>query len=50
MPAIAGAHRRYEEMDPFFYGLVVGAVASPFLVYFAKLGYKKLKEKLGSAE
>lgn len=37
-------------MDIFFYGFALGAVVSPFLVYFAKLGYKKLKGKLGTVE
>jgi len=37
-------------MSPFFYGLIIGAVASPFLVYLLKLGYKKLSEKLGKVE
>ncbi len=34
-------------MHSFFYGLVLGAAVSPFLVYFTKLGFKKLKAKLG---
>ena len=36
-------------MTPFFYGLIIGGVASPFVLYLLKLGYKKLKGKLGDA-
>lgn len=34
----------------FFWGLAAGLVSGPILVYLFKLGFKKLKEKLGPAE
>jgi len=37
-------------MTSFIYGLAIGAVSSPFLLYLGKLGLKKLKEKLGSTD
>jgi len=32
----------------FLIGLGLGAVGGPVVVYFVKLGYKKLKDKFGS--
>jgi len=34
----------------FLVGLGIGLVGGPVVVYFVKLGYKKLKEKFGSVE
>jgi hypothetical protein len=34
----------------FLIGLGIGLVAGPVVVYFAKLGLKRLKERFGSAE
>jgi hypothetical protein len=37
-------------MTSFLIGLGIGFVGGPVVVYFVKLGYKKLKEKFGSVE
>lgn len=37
-------------MTSFLIGLGIGLTGGPVLVYFVKLGYKKLKEKFGSVE
>lgn len=37
-------------MTAFFIGLGIGVVGGPVLLYFVKLGYKKLKDKFGPTE
>jgi hypothetical protein len=37
-------------MTSFLIGLGIGLVSGPVVVYFVKLGFKKLKEKFGSVE
>lgn len=37
-------------MTGFLIGLGIGFVSGPVVVYFVKLGYKKLKEKFGAVE
>lgn len=38
------------DMTGFLIGLGVGLAGGPVLVYFVKLGYKKLKERFGTVE
>lgn len=37
-------------MTSFLIGLASGLISGPVLVYFVKLGYKKLKDKFGPVD